>query len=57
MARLFAALYVSEIWYAGWKEGGGGLRCKARAMVVFDRIMAGDEHRISLNGTSIEKLL
>jgi hypothetical protein len=43
LERLFAALYVSEVWYAGWEVYRLGrqrrLHHKARAMVLFDRVL------------------
>lgn len=41
----FAAMYVSEIWFSGYREtsSGRGFRnfCRARGIVMFDRIMTG----------------
>lgn len=45
LERLFAALYVSEGWYDGWKTNGERLYWKARAIVVFDRVLCGDRVR------------
>jgi len=45
-AIVFAALYVSEGWYTLWesrgmlKRGARPLYYKARALVVYDRILA-----------------
>lgn len=35
----FAALYASDRWQHDWEQGGR-LHSKARAVVVFDRVMA-----------------
>lgn len=37
--RLFAALWVSEVWCSHRKEGYDNLRHKARAVVSYDRIL------------------
>jgi hypothetical protein len=37
--KLFAALYVSEVWYVSWKLEPKKIAYKARAVVVFDRIV------------------
>ena len=43
MARLFAALYVSEGWYDGWlQDPKRRLYWKARAVVLFDRVLCDD---------------
>lgn len=39
-ALLLAALYLSEIWYEYWRSEGS-VYGKARAMVLFDRTLAG----------------
>lgn len=46
LAALFAGLYVSESWYEHWATNRGlGLKsplyCKARAIVLFDRVITG----------------
>jgi hypothetical protein len=42
LERLFAALYVSEGWYSPWKLNPERIAWKARAVVVFDRVFAGE---------------
>ena len=39
-ARLFAALYLSADWY-GYFERSGRAHARARAVVLFDRVMTG----------------
>ena len=39
---LFAALYVSQVWYAGWEENPRRISYKARGIVVFDRVLNGE---------------
>lgn len=56
MSRFFAALYVSEGWYDRWRRTGS-VYAKARAMVLFDRILLGGEHRMRLNGAPLDKFL
>lgn len=34
----FAGLYLSEIWYSRW-ESHGSIHAKARAIVLFDRVI------------------
>ncbi len=50
--RLFAALYVSEIWWQGWLSNCDypvaanrkyALACKAKALITYDRIIFSDE--------------
>lgn len=43
LALLFASLYVSEIWYSYWADQPAKGKChaKAKAMVIFDRMMDG----------------
>jgi hypothetical protein len=41
MERLFAALYVSETWYSGWLFNPKRLHHKARAIVLYDRVLTG----------------
>jgi len=36
--KLFAALYVSEIWHSRYRKTGD-IYSKTRAMVLYDRIM------------------
>lgn len=36
----FCALWLSEIWYEHWGRTGD-LSAKARALVIFDRVMDG----------------
>lgn len=47
LERLFAALYVSEGWYATWQnymtQGINKPHLRARALVVCDRILNGEE--------------
>jgi hypothetical protein len=45
MIRLFEALYLSEVWYGYWRSKGS-VYAKARAMVLFDRVMANEDRRI-----------
>ena len=45
LERLFAALYVSDGWYEGWATYGKRLHYKARAVVLFDRVLCGDRVR------------
>lgn len=56
MNRLFAALYVSEAWHSHWRSSGS-LSSKAKAVVLFDRLMAGDDHRILLNGRPLDEFI
>lgn len=44
--RFFAALYVSEGWYSAWLTRKDRPHYRARAVVIFDRIMAGEDHRL-----------
>lgn len=37
----FAALYISDIWHAAWRRNSRDLHAKARAMVIYDRVMDG----------------
>ena len=39
-ARLFAALYLSADWY-GYFERSGRAHARARAVVLFDRVITG----------------
>lgn len=41
LERLFAALYVSEVWYSGWTRDTNRLHYKARAIVLYDRVLCG----------------
>lgn len=41
MIRLLTALYVSEGWYSHWLRKPNNLYAKARAVVVFDRVLTG----------------
>lgn len=46
LERLYAALWVSEVWNLAWHERGR-IHYKARAVVVFDRVLnmaEGVEH-------------
>ena len=43
--RLLGALYVSEGWYASWQNRPRRIAFKARAMVVYDRIICNEEWR------------
>ena len=46
LERLFAALWISEVWNAAWHENHR-IHHKARAVVVFDRVLnmtEGVEH-------------
>lgn len=54
LERLFAALYVSEVWYALWTSPYARLYHKARAMVVYDRVLTGrlDPHAEGSSSTS-----
>jgi len=36
--KLFAALYVSEVWHNNYRKTGS-IYAKTRAMVIYDRIM------------------
>lgn len=56
MSRFFAALYVTEAWYARWNVTGS-LHAKTRAVVLFDRIISGQIHRIQLNGVSLDEYI
>lgn len=38
LERLFAALWVSDVWYLAWHEKHR-IHYKARAVVVFDRVL------------------
>lgn len=38
LERLYAALWVSEVWNIAWHERGR-IHHKARAVVVFDRVL------------------
>lgn len=38
MTLFFAGLYLSEGWYSKW-ENDGSLYAKARAIVLFDRVI------------------
>lgn len=38
---LFAALWVSEVWYESWRQTGR-LHSKARGIVIFDRVLTED---------------
>lgn len=42
MARFFAALYISEGWYDGWLRQPNRIGWKARAVVLFDRVLCND---------------
>ena len=42
MARFFAALYISEGWYDGWLRHPRRIHWKARAVVLFDRVLCDD---------------
>jgi hypothetical protein len=57
MIKWLSALYISEQTYSVWdiyKDSSDvfkrrkALYCKARSMVVFDRIMNSEEHRLPL---------
>ena len=39
LGLLFAALYVSEGWYDNWRRHPNRIHSKARAMVLFDRVL------------------
>lgn len=56
MSRLFAALYVSDRWYFRWQHTGL-LHNKARAIVLFDRILTRGEHCIELNGQPLDNII
>lgn len=56
MTRLFAALYASEPMYGYW-DRTGILWAKARAVVLYDRILTGQEHRIMLNGRPLNEII
>jgi hypothetical protein len=56
VSRFFAALYVSEIWHGRWRSDGC-LFSKARAVVLFDRIIAGEDHRLRLNGRPLDEFI
>lgn len=38
-AWVFAALYVSEGWYDSWVRNNKKLHSKARAIVLYDRVL------------------
>ena len=40
-ARFFAALYLGESWYDFYRRKGS-VHARARAVVLFDRVMAGE---------------
>lgn len=40
--RLFGALYVSEVWSTSWLLNPRRIYFKARAVVVFDRVLCND---------------
>ena len=42
LASVFGALYASEGWWASWHKSKR-LHSKARAIVVFDRVLNGEE--------------
>lgn len=42
MERFFSALYVSEGWYDSWLRNPKRIHRKARAMVLFDRVLCDD---------------
>lgn len=42
--RFFAALWLSEGWYEAWRQHGR-LYHKARGIVMFDRVLCGEEGR------------
>jgi len=46
--RLFAALYVSEGWYSAWLTRKNRPYYRARAVVLFDRVMAGEDLRLKV---------
>lgn len=56
MTRLFMALYASEIWHSHWRSNGS-IYAKTKAMVSFDRILTGAEHRILLNGVPLDEYI
>jgi hypothetical protein len=56
MSRLFAALYVSEMWHSHWRSNGS-LYAKARCMTLFDRVLSGEEHRMQLNGLPLDSII
>lgn len=37
----YAAMWVSEVWYTGWRSRGW-VHYKARGIVVFDRVLNGE---------------
>ena len=39
--RLFAALYIGEVWYNAWETKRCGIHARARAVVLFDRVLNG----------------
>lgn len=43
-ALLFAALWVSEIWFDAWRVHGR-IHSRARGIVVFDRVLNGEMDR------------
>lgn len=49
MSRLQAALFASEPWYKYWLTSGHAY-ARARSVVLFDRILTGNERRILVNG-------
>ena len=56
MSRFFAALYITEIWHAYYRESGS-LFGRAKAVVMFDRIITGQMHRIHLNGRPLDEYM
>ena len=38
----FAALFIGDHWYRAWEEGRCGIHAKARAVVLFDRVLNGE---------------
>lgn len=54
MIRLFAALYASEQWHSFWRSHGS-LYAKARAIILYDRIITGADHRVLLNGRPLDE--
>ena len=37
----YAAMWVSEVWYTGWRTRGW-VHYKTRGIVVFDRVLNGE---------------
>lgn len=54
MSRFFVALYASEPWHSHWRSNGS-IYAKTKAIIMFDRIMTGGEHRILLNGIPLDE--